>query len=416
MEDKIPQEEVREENLQTPIKTKNPVNKKIIWILVGLVVILGLALTYLSYLLNNSRTSVVENTPTSETSESEGISEDPTANWKTYTNEEYGFSFKYPAQFYLKAFPPNSITIANEPLPDGQLDPTRRISITVDSLYSGKYEQIRNAKAGADVSEAHHAVDVVIEKVRNFTVDSADAVEYYRDGVSKQSEIGRGFIGYERIILIRSPEDKYIQLLLTSSSVEETNQWSDTFDQILSTFEFGDAVEIDKTATTSIDVYASLDIDPSNLPAKNKYLFTYPSSNVGSVEMAYDSGNRVSGISLHLSNGTDLAISPSFEGSSISYYDADDKPNVKIISNSNFMEKLSRVLGISGYLYVTGYGEGSVGCSHWDPLPLACHMSNAYFNKIGGYNINCNTKDIAKVKMCDDIVEDLDISVSQIDL
>ncbi|PIR42491.1 hypothetical protein CO058_03720 [candidate division WWE3 bacterium CG_4_9_14_0_2_um_filter_35_11] len=107
MEDKIPQEEVLEEIPQTTIKTKKPVNRKVILVLLGLVIALGLALTYVSYLLNNSRTFIVENTPISEvvapgSPESQGISEDPTANWKTYTNEGYGFEFKYPATFHVR--------------------------------------------------------------------------------------------------------------------------------------------------------------------------------------------------------------------------------------------------------------------------------------------------------------------------
>ncbi|PJA40607.1 hypothetical protein CO178_01925, partial [candidate division WWE3 bacterium CG_4_9_14_3_um_filter_34_6] len=182
---------------------------------------------------------------------------------------------------------------------------------------------------------------------------------------------------------------------------------------ILSTFEFADRAEVNKTGSATIDVYASLDINSDYTPV-NKYTFTYPQENVVSVDTVNDNGDRVSGISLLLSNDVSLSIRPSFEGNSVPYYDA--KPIVKEIQNMNFSKDMYRILNkyTSTFSYVTDYGVGAIGCNQWDPLPLACHMSNAFLVGKGGYGIVCNTNNLDKAEMCDNIVQNLDISVQKI--
>lgn len=55
-----------------------------------------LVLIYLNYLKPQS---ISTPTPSSTPTESISPTPDPTANWKTYENKEYGFSFKYPTNF-----------------------------------------------------------------------------------------------------------------------------------------------------------------------------------------------------------------------------------------------------------------------------------------------------------------------------
>src|SRR3990167_8838724 len=85
---------------QVPANTKRLIDKKVIGVLVTIIIVLGLAFTYISYLLNSSKNAeenvVMTNAVVTETSESEGIAEDVTKDWKTYVNEKYGFSFRYP--------------------------------------------------------------------------------------------------------------------------------------------------------------------------------------------------------------------------------------------------------------------------------------------------------------------------------
>ena len=80
----------------------NPKSKAVSLFLLLLVVVLGFALIYVSFLLKESRKSVedlsfVNIDPSTSAVESEGIKEDPTENWKTYVNEEFKISFRYPS-------------------------------------------------------------------------------------------------------------------------------------------------------------------------------------------------------------------------------------------------------------------------------------------------------------------------------
>jgi len=112
MEDKIsefskkPQSKVNNQSFppQTPANRELKI-KIVIGMLSVAILLLGLGLMYVAYLFNNSQKVMVDdrsgaNVMMNETSESEGIADDATKDWKTYTNEEYGFSFRYPTDWF----------------------------------------------------------------------------------------------------------------------------------------------------------------------------------------------------------------------------------------------------------------------------------------------------------------------------
>jgi len=123
---------------------------------------------------------------------------------------------------------------------------------------------------------------------------------------------------------------------------------------------------------------------------------------------------NVIGVALQLNNGVVFTIKPSFEGNSVSYYNA--KPIVKLIRNTNFSDKIYRVSysNSNKFGYIVDYGEGKTGCSQWDPTPLACHMSSMILNGVGGYEATCQTTNTSEVSMCDNIMENLKIIVQNI--
>ena len=113
MEDKIsefskkPQSKVNNQSFppQTPANRELKI-KIVIGMLSVAILLLGLGLMYVAYLFNNSQKVMVDdksgaNVVVDESPESEGIMDDPTKDWKTYTSEEYGFSIKYPQDFVV---------------------------------------------------------------------------------------------------------------------------------------------------------------------------------------------------------------------------------------------------------------------------------------------------------------------------
>ena len=89
------------------------VGRRFIIVLFSIIILLGISLAYISYLLNVSTSSQVQQSSSqavpsvsSETggqygntnNESIGISKDPFENWTLYTNDA-GFSFKYPSSW-----------------------------------------------------------------------------------------------------------------------------------------------------------------------------------------------------------------------------------------------------------------------------------------------------------------------------
>ncbi len=78
-----------------------PAIKKTNWVLIlGIVLLLVSVLALVGYYLyQNSQSRVSVSTPIALTSISPIATTDPTADWKTYTNQKALFTFKYPTQF-----------------------------------------------------------------------------------------------------------------------------------------------------------------------------------------------------------------------------------------------------------------------------------------------------------------------------
>jgi hypothetical protein len=143
---------------------------------------------------------------------------DPTANWKTYENKQYGFSFKYPQQFITK--------IETDGGNMGWW------SVTVIKIVDNSYESIFGItdRGGVNTNyqdwyKQHYAnyknFDLAVKKQR---IGNIDVFAFLEPGM------GDGDFSYG----ISSPDNKTYFIYTTPNRIET----DPLFNQILSTFKF----------------------------------------------------------------------------------------------------------------------------------------------------------------------------------
>ncbi|MFH1366794.1 MAG: PsbP-related protein [Patescibacteria group bacterium] len=152
-------------------------------------------------------------------------STDETAEWKTYTNTTYGYSFKYPASFQLNTQnQPTEVVVSNEN--------TGNIKIT---LVHKQYN-----------------VDDLISDQSEYTGIASKSVGGKNGYAYGYADAGWGFS------YIKLPLNYETIIISFSSSIEMTNSISDnaTFqNQVLSTFQFTDETAVWKTYNNSTYKY-----------------------------------------------------------------------------------------------------------------------------------------------------------------
>lgn len=159
-----------------------------------------------------------------------------TLNWKTYSNQKWNLSIKYPQNLYVKEFEFGT-SFTFEPYPTGEgPGPLNLIEISLKGNYvTQAFNALFKASQGDDVPEAHNAVDVKVTKLKNLKLGNYDAVEYIRDGLTPpKSGLGRGPIGYEHHVLIKKSDKDYIDLINQTMEVGKTKQRDPIFNEMVS--------------------------------------------------------------------------------------------------------------------------------------------------------------------------------------
>lgn len=108
-----------------------------------------------------------------------------------------------------------------------------------DAHLASTFQALLSAEPGADVFEAHGASDVKTEKLKNVTLQSYQAVEYNRDGISLfNKESGRGPIGYEHNYMIKINNEKYITITSAAMDLNTLNKNEPIYQEIISLLRF----------------------------------------------------------------------------------------------------------------------------------------------------------------------------------
>lgn len=242
-----------EENIVTPIvePKKKPILEVVLVVLLIISLITAGDLFYRNQKLQKQIANLsVQPTPSPTT--------DPTANWKTYENNEFGFIVKYPFDYKILFDEKTPIIMK----PGGERDGTGafsfyKISFTPLDAYTDLQsliaENINQSKqTWGDNSPEYKS----ISSIYNVKVGDIDGLSY-----------DMMCAGYCHHIFIKKDSTKYFQITVINANQNIKNMYQSEVDQILSTFKF--------TNQTS-----ALDFPDwkTYMASAQKFIFKYPPS------------------------------------------------------------------------------------------------------------------------------------------
>lgn len=216
---------------------------------------------------------------------------DSTANWKTYTNEKLGISFKYPSVYIVDEKAPGYFVI------NSQTDTAPQDGISIDARIIGPYENYSG-------SEKYLRTSFIIDKeygVENWLIFNTTGKDGMLIGVKFKTAIARYKTGAIVVEALNNPSSEYVMV----------------FDQILSTFKFL-STESDLQRRTGInaEIRPALELykfDNKQYPVSlellvPKYLTTLPVDPITKKPYSYtvspDKSSYI--ITVKMDNGTDL--------------------------------------------------------------------------------------------------------------
>ena len=234
------------QNLVAPAQTlseqgESKDHKKLIILIAIILILIGIA-GAAAYFMMNPKTAVAPTpSPTPEAMmENELEQEDPNANWQTYTNNEYGFSFKYPPNWMQE-----NLEVA------GAITAVAGFTPTSASNNSINYPSVRmiyyqNPKAATvpnfqiELSSQYESTPPTIYTTDSKEIDIGNKVGYYTENANCEPLLCDKFAF--------SHQNKvFVFYILYESQIDE--QLRSLFAQILSTFEFtNDTNSVDSTA------------------------------------------------------------------------------------------------------------------------------------------------------------------------
>ncbi len=216
-----------------PQSPKSFLSNKLILVAVILLIVLlaGGGAYFVLNTKSKSQPVISKTTPTSIPASAPSLTPDPTANWKTYTDSQNGFSFKYPSSLYVKISNkfPNSIFVMqnNIDIEKASEGPVSDLTIHV--------EKGNNIPAAFDnvKQNLHNPLD------QNLTIDGASG-----RGISGTMSGNLEGTFNSNVVILKDNK------VITLNFYEYNDKFSKAiFNQILSTFKFTDT---NQTTDTSI--------------------------------------------------------------------------------------------------------------------------------------------------------------------
>lgn len=192
--------------------------------LAPILIVLLIALGIGGYLLYQKQQQTIQAPPT-PTSTFESTNSAETANWKTYANDKYNFSFKYPSNFSQVPIAQNTLEFTPVPWPSGEIgeNELKKVGYGIGVLVSPTKKQTLKDlvdsydrfKTRADYSK----VPTTIDNVSAYKLTDV-AMDFPTDAIS----------------LLKNSQEYFIYVKYYS--LEKKIEAKNVFDQIISTFKF----------------------------------------------------------------------------------------------------------------------------------------------------------------------------------
>lgn len=156
---------------------------------------------------------------------------DPTANWKTYTNSKYGYSFKFPDNWYLKEFG-DIVRVDSQPLQNDQMGMgpfySGYIGIGPKFISSEQFDVQVSDPVGTKKYQGTSKDVPYIEKIKDLTIGGKPAAQM-TEIIPNQPTTQSG--GWYEIQI-----NKSTVLAISTGATDPTKL--QVFKQLLSTFKF----------------------------------------------------------------------------------------------------------------------------------------------------------------------------------
>ncbi|HEC65770.1 MAG TPA: hypothetical protein ENI23_10770 [bacterium] len=172
---------------------------------------------------------------------------DPTANWETYTNQEYQYSLKYPPEWKLDTSSSQStyLTINEGPLKEITRGEDTQVMVPIEPRDPEKYARITISDTGTSAKTVQEiASEWRGEPVESTTVGEHEAAKVLQQPATNGEPLVEG--SYTLSIFVKNNKGTILLLQLETANL---TKYEPIFDQILSTFEFNDQDELSREDT-----------------------------------------------------------------------------------------------------------------------------------------------------------------------
>lgn len=165
-------------------------------------------------------------------------SKDPYQNWKTYENKAYGFSIRYPKEWFVQEY---ASYAANFTLTSPQIQENSSAAVRIrfnrlaESVDLKTFEKIYNNLAPQESFFEPLDVKSKVVKIRNFDVEGARAVEYTVDRIFTALEGPK--TEYSHVYEIEK-EDVILKFSSSATVKEEELRGDGIFQQMIASFKF----------------------------------------------------------------------------------------------------------------------------------------------------------------------------------
>ncbi len=149
---------------------------------------------------------------------------DPTANWKTYANMQYEYSFRYPPNFYQIPIDKNTLQFTPIPWPSGEIgqNELNKVGYGIGVLVSSTNQSLEEIASKYDqfkTRPGYSSTPITIDGVSGLKLTSV-AIDFPTDAV----------------VVLKNNREYFIYVKYYS--LEKTIEAKNIFNQILSTFKF----------------------------------------------------------------------------------------------------------------------------------------------------------------------------------